>query len=101
MNGTPVPSPRPAQTRQQAGSAEPNGNKPRTAGAHHARPSLSKWRLVLPSTVWAAGAGARLRRTWTRLRAWALPIAGPLCFASISAALGFLVGALFVLVAGR
>ncbi len=75
--------------------AERNGNKPRTARTHHARPLLSTWRLGLSAAVW--GAGVRLRRTWAWIRAWVLPLAGPLFLASLSAALGCFVGALLTL----
>jgi hypothetical protein len=91
MNAHQMPVPQQAQPPRQA-QPEEHDDEPRRTPAHHAR-ALPTWRPSLSTT--ARDAAVRLRRAWTWLRAWVLPIAGPLLLASISAALGFFVGALF------
>jgi hypothetical protein len=73
-----------------AGSARPQYQR-----THHASPSLTRRFLNLiadrPAWVWVRWTVTGIRHVWS----WVLPIAGPLFLASMSAALGFFVGAIF------
>lgn len=91
MNAHQVSAPQQAQPPRQA-QPEEHDDEPRRAPAHHAR-ALPSWHRPLSAA--ARHAAVWLRHSCTWLRTWVLPIAGPLLLASISAALGFFVGALF------